>query len=39
LIEAILGLVAQLSPDGFEEFFEVVDQLDVYEEETEEQFE
>ena len=39
VIEDILGLINQLSPEGFEALIDVIDQIDTYEPESEEQFE
>jgi hypothetical protein len=39
VIEGILDLINQLSPEGFEALIDVIDQIDAYEPESEEQFE
>lgn len=39
VIEDILDLINQLSPEGFEALIDVIDQIDAYEPESEEQFE
>ena len=39
VIEDILDLINQLSPEGFEALIDVIDQIDTYEPESEEQFE
>lgn len=39
VIDSILELINQLSPDGWEAFISVVDQIDAYEAPSEEQFE